>query len=355
MKLKEKERLLPFSHKAGNSVLLPQSKRKIEIFPTLIKIDDLYVYLNIKGPVKDFTISLDLKKGMIIVSAFIKEGYMRYSLQKKNDTINIHLQKYPHNIPLLFTYNQTTHKIEVGSSLEILDTPSLSAAEKAYSSLEQLCLGNHKQQNWEEIRKRESLEEIIPLWLKAASWFSEIKEWPLVGNLVLLQAFKEACLSNNRLLITQSIKNLFRATFKGILFPELSDNEYLGLSPVYEEKSCPFPLLLESAHLLRSLFFQEREKSYHFLPKLLPDLVCGRYLNIVNKQNDLLNFSWSKGRLRELSIQYQTTHHKTPIFDKNLKRCRLKQHKRDKGLIVNLPLTEDLIQSKELYLDNFEA
>lgn len=70
------ERLKPFSHFPGTSLILPGSAYQVQIFPCLIRIFHLRetfpvliteLTLNLQGPLQQFTVCNDLEKGRISV------------------------------------------------------------------------------------------------------------------------------------------------------------------------------------------------------------------------------------------------------------------------------------------------
>ena len=57
------ERFKPFSHTPGTKYILPYSTLTVQVFPTLIRVEEREIPLELTGPVVDFTAQIDLEKG----------------------------------------------------------------------------------------------------------------------------------------------------------------------------------------------------------------------------------------------------------------------------------------------------
>lgn len=91
MHIEVQKRLKPFDHVPGRFLPLPGSCFSLQVFPALISIYDLRnsekkciseIKTSIKGPIKCFTVELDLEKGSILVFGESLEGYFRYRISK---------------------------------------------------------------------------------------------------------------------------------------------------------------------------------------------------------------------------------------------------------------------------------
>ncbi len=93
MKITIAERLKPFSHLPGSSCVIPWSSFKVQAFPALLIFENLITFekqeyrLNWKGPVLDFTLELDLEKGVVWVYGKTQEGHRRICIEMREDGI----------------------------------------------------------------------------------------------------------------------------------------------------------------------------------------------------------------------------------------------------------------------------
>lgn len=306
MSIKVAERLRPFSHLPGSSCLLPKSNLILQIFPSLIRFNDLQeIPLDLQGPVKGFTIVQDLEKGRICVHGKAVNGFFRYFISQEEKGVLIQFDKYPIEKENLFIF---------------------SFSQKVCFSPERLSLGMHKAQNWELIRQRADLKEIFPLWLKLAHLIPESNH----GENSLLEKCRDGILKKEKENVFHSFLNLFHVNFYGMLVPRLHDAEYQGFSYL-SSGIIPHFLLKEGAALIRSLFFQEKENKISLLPCLPPQCHSGRYLNLQTSFGFSFDMEWSKKSLKKLIIQSNSAQTLYLDFPKSLKSYRLRTSLKDKG------------------------
>ncbi|HUD01958.1 MAG TPA: hypothetical protein VMR37_06495, partial [Rhabdochlamydiaceae bacterium] len=186
MKITITERLKPFSHLPGASCVIPWSGWKVQAFPTLLIFEDLlslqkHEYrLEWKGPVLDFTLELDLEKGVVWVYGRTAEGYRRICIEMLETGIAI------------------DKKVVVPGS-QVLP-----------HSLERLSLGMSKALDWEQVRRRHEMAEILPIWFR-------------LGQMVPRQSGRVNLLHEcEKTEIEALYLKLFLAGFEGILCPRIS-------------------------------------------------------------------------------------------------------------------------------------
>lgn len=293
MLIKIAERLRPFSHIAGTYCVLPGSTLRLHIFPARIFVHDLSksnptlmseCIVPVKGPVKDFTVQLDLEKSRINVWGKGAEGYFNYII--------------------CAAQNPTQLNIEVLKGLSTWTPPQKAANPSSFSlPTERLSLGNHKSQDWEGVKKRGDLSEILPIWF-ALGQRIQPQAISYEGTAALL----EKCASANRTEVYEQFLNLFNLAFEGILSPRLTDEQYQGfeLSAAPSTLS-PLILLAEGATIIRSLFFRCNQHEITLLPCLAPQFHAGRFLHL--RCNDLgsLDFEWSKGQISKIIFRSSLT------------------------------------------------
>lgn len=317
MRINIAERLKPFSHVPGISCLLPGSTLRLQIYPSLIRVDDLAgphpimlseITMNVKGPVKDFTVQQDLEKGNILVWGHGSSGYFRHKQEAEN--------RY-----------QPNH-------------------------FERLSLGSHKAQQWPQVHFRLSFDEIFPHWVRLAQWIPPQKN-VREGTLVLLDACEEAILSNRPETILPVFQKLYMASFEGMLSPRLQDTDFQGfeiptLTPT--SSATPLTLLKEGARLIRSLFFSTNNREARILEALPPEFHCGRFLGLDWPGVGTVDLEWSKKRVRRVILNSQSSGEIFLNF-KDVKQYRLRYESKEPA--THLPGT--LILERGTYLlDNFQ-
>lgn len=325
MKITIAERLRPFSHYPGTSCLLPNSQIVVQVFPTLIKVNEDAVSLDLTGPVKDFTVQLDLEKGCIWIWGTYKEGYRRFKLWSDQGSFKMIETRGPNR----------------GK------TSPLQA-----STFERLSLGSHKKQDWCLVRRRELLEDIFPHWLRLAQMIPNDVEPHLEGSAVLLKSCENAILNKDKLGLYPAFVNLFKAGFDGILSPRLNDTDHLGLGIAsYTGQASPFVLIQEGARLIRKLFIDCTD-SIQILPCLPPQFHCGRFLDIATEYGTF-DLEWSKKRLRRMIFRSSLEQSLTFSFQKDIKEFRFGSQTKTETIQVGQPLCFEVNQT--YFFDRFFA
>ncbi|QZA58999.1 hypothetical protein [Candidatus Rhabdochlamydia porcellionis] len=327
-------RMRPFSHKMGSIFLLPNSHFKVELFPTLLRFIDLEnriepieIRLFIRGPIHSFTAELDLEIGSICVFGRTLDGYMRYSLFYKDSELLLLCEKTSSILQL--QYGSTLSQLKPKQALAI---PVPLLLKESQGLRERLHLGVHKAQDWELMQRRFNLQELFPFWLALAQWVSPIAyEDNDQGMFSLIHKCQTAIEKKEKLQIINCFKNVFLAAFEGVFVPRLFDSDYQGILDVEDKVLPATALLLQSAKLLRRLFFVEEEHFFSILPCVPPELHCGRIIQLQTTKLDRIDIEWSKKRLRRMFIQTSNTRPIVCQLPKDISSCRLRVHKKDQG------------------------
>lgn len=299
MQLRIAERLRPFSHLVGTICMIPFSHWQVQAFPTLLKFTNLKTgeekeeSLPWQGPVDDFTLELDLEKGVVGVWGKTAKGYRRHFIEMK--TVNLPMPK------------------------------------------ERLSLGMHKKLDWELVKRRCDLKEILPIWHRLGQMA------PQEGSMTFLHPF-------TKLDVTDHFVNLFRLHFSGLFVPRLTDTDHQGLKPVVRIEKSPLSILSGGAREIRQLFFKE----WDFLPCLPPEFHAGRMVNVTTQTHDRVDFEWSKKMLRRVVITPAVSQEIVLSFQKPLKSFRLRNSLKDRGVRQKVDQSIILTQGKPVFLDRFE-
>ncbi len=299
MKISIAQRLHPFSHLPGASCIIPGSAWQVTVFPTLLKFYNLQTgkeeeeNLPWTGPVKNFTVQQDLEKGEVIITGKTVEGYKRHVIKRGNLP--------PH--------------------------------------VERLSLGSHKSLDWEMVKRRSDLCDILPVWFRLGQMV------PKDGKIDFPSDF-------DKLEVVPFLEMVFHAYFSGILVPRLFDEEHQGI--FLEGKTiatAPLALLSEGAHWIRSLFFQD---DFRFLPHLPPQFPAGRLTHLRTTEGDEVDLEWSKKLLRRVVIRPGKSREVTLYFQKGLRSFRVRRGLKDRG--ERQAVEESLLmeEGKMIFLDRFE-
>jgi hypothetical protein len=308
MKITIAERLRPFCHLPGTACPVPWSPWKVEIFPTLLKFCHMIdgrryeERLDWKGPILDFTVELDLEKGAVVVFGHTAQGYRRHNI-----TVTEMLPRKP---------------------------------------LERLSLGSHKALDWELVRRRKEMKDILPVWHHLGQMVPMV-ETKKVGAASLLHPYE-------KMAVEKGLLTLFLAGFEKMMVPRLSDSDHQGIIEEGEFSGSPLILLTAGAKLIRSCFFQESAEGFNFLPCLAPAWHAGRFVNIETRAGDGLDVEWSKKLLRTVVIRPQISREISLSVQKPLGSFRLRKSMKDKGVRCSADRPLMLEKGQTLYLDRFE-
>lgn len=357
MKITVAESLRPFSHALGASCIVPFSAWKLIAFPTRLQLENIRsgetidLRLSLTGPIKEFTVQQDLEVGFVKVFGFAAEGYFRYRLEQQEEGLFLIMEKVP-SIGITISIANIAEQVKEPKKILLSNLRE----ENVGKPFERLSLGQNKSQDWSSIRKRLSLAEIFPHWLRLGQVVPGVisQERP-EGILELLKKCKEAASACDKKEITRSFTNLFLAGFSGIMVPRLADEEYQGItSECFSPSSDALKLLSEGADAIRSLFFQEKEGIYHLLPCLPSEFHSGRLLGITTVEGDIIDLEWSKKLLRRVIIKVNADKELALSLQKDLKRFRMKKGLKQKGSFLEVGVRIRCSKGDVLYLDNFQ-
>lgn len=364
MRIKIAERLRPYSHLPGTFCYLPGSYYSIEIFPTLLRIWDLRqiqvsmvkeISIGIMGPVKKFTLMLDLERGHIEVSGENTNGFFRYRLSSGlNGEISLYIEK------------SAGEGLEINKSMfhpkESLALISKTSSQQVFKPIDQarLSLGCQKSQDWDFIKRRLDLKEILPIWYRMGQMIPQIKPLgpgsDVEGPFKLIQSCKELLKEKKHQHIAESLLSIFQVSFFGIMAPMLKDKFYQGI--IHEEKSFepniqPLQLIVETIPLIRSLFIEQQNEHIHILPHIPPQFHCGRF-NDIPINGGVISMEWTKKKIRRMIFSSQKSQQAVFVFDNEISRFRLrkKESNQEHQIKTGIPLH---FEENCVYLfDNFQ-
>lgn len=349
MQIKIAQRLRPYSHVSGEKFVLPGSFLGFEIFPTLMRVYDLSGRnvnligehtLNLKGPVADFTIQQDLEKKCLRVWGHYKEGYVRYRISSAGGGKSFAwtVERSPEGFDLGFS------SATAESDYQTLDAPRLS-------------LGNHQAQDWQQMRMRNDLTALLPIWFRLGQMMPQTGCSGWEGNIELLQRCKDAEESGDKLKLHSLWLDLFHAGFVGGLYPRLVDAQHQGYGekPVSNTfEGSPLFLLAEGSKLIQNLFIKIAPAQIDILKVLPPQFHCGRFLDIPCGEMGRLSMEWTKKSIRRMIFRPASSDELLFHFQHGLKRFRLRAGDKDRGRFVETGHPIKLTKDFAYLLDKFE-
>lgn len=296
-------RLRPFSHRPGARCVLPGSHWKIEAFPTLLRIGDIDVPLEVTGPVRNFTLQQDLEKNCAWVFGDAQEGFYRIKVEAKEEGFELFFDRFPH------AKRRKEKKFFPREITFFLP-----------QYWERLSLGSHKAQDWDLVRRRLDLKEILPVLFGLGQKIPRLPPQPLRGTARLLEVPKDPKQ------ILPAFEAIFLAAFHEIAVPRLNDDEHQGLCPEEAEVGHPFFLLQETEKRIRALFFSQDERRLSFLPS--SPFAAGRMIDVQVEGVGSLDFEWAKGIPRRIVFRASTSGEVVLLFPKGVTSFRAEKKKR---------------------------
>ncbi len=346
MKIAICDRLRSFSHKSGHQMIVPGTLVELQVFATELLWGPLErekksISLDLKGPMNPFTVEQDLEGKLVRIYGQSQTGYFRMSVQvEKMGFLLLRFEKTPPlGIPAIFQ----------GESMCFFsgDTFPLCVVENSErTSQEKLFLGLSKQKEWERMRDRKDLREILPLWHALGNTIPEEE-----GEKTFFPALEEAIAKQEKQKVYDLLLLSYLVHFSAGLFPRREDAEKQGIPPLVESTK---NLLSQGAKKIRSLFFQEQEEGWYFLPCLPSQFVCGKMTDIQTKNGSRIDLEWTKHRLRKMRIRVEQEQEICLYFPKEIKSFRMKRSFRDRGQIVSVPGSSFIVPEGEVWLDLFQ-
>jgi hypothetical protein len=264
MKIAIVQKIRPFSHRPGASCLIPGTCALLEAFPALIRFAGFEHRIDIKGPIREFTLLQDLEKNCVFIFGRSQEKFYRFRLQASDGGFELFSEK-------------TKERRHFPSPCAFYLPPVW----------ERLSLGAHKALDWDLVLRRFDLKEILPVLFGLGQKIPAISSEPLVGTGTLLSE--------------ERLEDFCRAAFSHILVPQLRDEQHLGLISDEPVEGNPFFLLQQAKGLIRSLFFKQNERRLTLLPSLC--FPAGRLIHLQAPGIGAIDLEWANRRLRRVILR----------------------------------------------------
>lgn len=368
MRIAIAERLRPFCHLPGASTIIPGSGYQIQVFPCLLRLYLLEgtrttqlaeITFELKGPVEQFTVCNDLEKGMISVWGKTPQGGFRYHLisSKTSKCVRFLIDRVPSG-GLSVIHQGVRHLLQPKEWLNLFEDDADVFEPFQFSAFDRLSLGCHKLQDWELVKRRLCLSEILPFWHRLGQMIPSVESHDPIGTLALLESCRQAFLEKKPVEAQQMWLNFVRAGFHSLLVPRLEDNDYQGLTDHFSEavgqKISPLILLSEGSRLIRQLFVQQRGNEIHILPLLLPSLSCGRLIDVRLEGGGTLSLEWTKKTVRRMILFLKEDQEIDFRFRSDVRHFRLRENTKDRGIKCFCRSSLKLKKNYHYLIDNFE-
>ncbi len=326
------ERQRPFSHRPGVRCLLPRSGLEVEVFPTLVRIGTKEILLPISGPVRPFTVELDLEKGRIVVFGQTECSAFRYEIVQEASDILLRFDR------------GADYSLRLAHPEKVAPLP-----------FERLSLGTHKALDWELVARRRDCAEILPILLRVGQLTPPVTESRRYGTASLLVRLEQLIETRDKPALKEAFVDLFEAGFRGILAPRLEDDQFQGIVPTdaVPENISALILVQEAHRLIRRLFVQEEGSRVNILPVLPQEFDAGRFCD-VQTAFGLMDLEWSKKRIRRLILRPRQDLLLDVQWQRTVKEFRVRRSLKGRGerMAIGTPL--QLKAGESLYLDRFE-
>ncbi len=281
-KIEVREKITPYSHQSGVECLVPMSDWVVQVFPALIKVHDFAFPIKVTGPVKEFTVQMDLERECVFIWGVAKEGQFRLKLFADELGLSLIVEKAP------------KAGIQIGSHvLQRKEKLGLAKGGRFAESrmVERLSLGNWKAQDWDLVRRRGEFKEIAPLLFLLG------QKLPTVDFLPAVQP-----------------EHFFLAALSGLCAPKLQDALNQGL-PSFDGE--PIALLQATYRPIRQFLIQGEL----ILPRLPNDWDAGKVLGL-NAESGKLDIEWTKGHIRRMIFTSHVTEDVQFTFTKEISSSR---------------------------------
>jgi len=357
MRIKISQRLRPFSHFPGTFCLLPKTTLRFQFFPTRWVIEDLseqtakekkILDLKLNGPVVNFTVQQDLEKKILYVWGHYQEGYVRCAFFQEQGSVVLRILKAPDSgIRMkdsdLILYQNDSFPLPVFFGFSLCQ------------KTERVSFGCHKAQDWDRIKRRAEIQEILPFWHRLGICTPKTFFKKASGTLKLLKICEEKL--QNGIDISKMLLAVFQAGFEGILSPRLTDTQYqgFGVSEMDVDPSeSSLTLLTEGAKLISRLLLQVHSDSIDVLPHLPAAFHCGRMTDFTCGELGYIDIEWSKKTIRRLIFRCCKNQTIRFHFKKRVKWCRIRQSVKEKGKWMQVDDSVDCQEGRVYFLDRFQ-
>lgn len=315
-----RQKSLPFSKEYASRAPIPNTNLWFEAWPTkFIVFNDkkrVEFDLECSGPIKNFTLHLDLEKGRLLCHFMAREGFFSWAIERVLTGVEFRLKRAADSGVCVNGRNYKRFDrfiVPLDDSCKIL------------TSNERLCLGSHKAQDVQNMFKRFDLRELLPLYFRLGQYFTPS------GSILSLEELKTTHLCQ--------VSSLF-------YFSD-SIHQLLGLQ--HKRVDCSF--YANAYCFIRDMFFKQEGENLLFMSGFIP-FNSGRMVNLQFSAGKL-SFIFRKKRVLRIVIDPTQDATIRLCLPQKFKQFRVLKSLRKKGQILSSNDTIELKKSTRLYLDKF--
>jgi len=271
-----REKIAPYTHVPGTPCLVPCSDWVITPFPALLRVRGASdIPIGITGPVKQFLVQMDLERDSVWISGQAIEGCFRLQIQATFEGLFLTVRRAPKEGLLIGGQRlAATEKILLASGGKV----------SLRKVCERLSLGNWKAQDWDLVRRRNDVREIVPPLF-------------LLGQKTPAGASLQEGTAG---LLDGKIDVFFRAAFSGVFVPHLHDPLHQGLHPECDFSGDAMAILGMAYQKIRKQLIEEKGSGIRILPGIAEYPVGrARLLSSVG----LIYLEWSQGIIRRMIVE----------------------------------------------------
>ncbi len=290
MNIEIRQRFRPYSHMPGATALVPGTLWVVRATPSCLRIEDLSGVVHHEmalgiaiGPKRGFTLQQDLEKQLVFVFGQADKGFYRLQIRPLPEGIELKQGDQCSVVPL--------------------------GGPRGVKARERLSLGSHKAQDWDLVRRRWDLREILP------QIFHLGQQTPAQID-CSEQSLEALCME---------------------IFP-----------PQIPSAS----LLCKGAKMIRNVFVQERGDELLLLPSSPILFDSGRLVGVEWGNIGRVDFEWTKRQMRRLVLRVQVGGVRTFFFPKEVKEFRLRSNCQEERCNNGQPLV--LAAGTTYLLDHFQ-
>lgn len=300
-------RIIPIhTRQIGTTFLVPQTAIQVTVYPALLQLESLQtqevkeIHFDLKGPVSKFEVTLDQKKERLEIVMHTADGYFSYLLYAKEDAVVFKALKAP--LHLKFNGHAVETKI-VYPLIQALVNPMVVKT--------QFFLGSMASKESTRVLEDLELKTLLPWFLALAV------KLPSVDCKFGLNPYYQKQIEQ-KLTFEKGVKLIFNSFVQGFFSCFQKDLTFQNLPDLFEKKISKLEMLAVLKKELIDVFIQFDGKNLKILPRLPKAFHQGKICDL--EIGDLtLSFSWSRGVIRDISLQTKKACSFTVEFPKTVK------------------------------------
>ncbi|NGX56614.1 MAG: hypothetical protein K1060chlam5_00857 [Candidatus Anoxychlamydiales bacterium] len=348
MLIKIRNDLYPFSHSFGKTLLITNTNYTLQVFPSMLifkeinKDKEFKIHFDINGPIKNFLVMQDLKKGIVKISFFTKDDFISYKIFTFDST-KIFFEKI-HSNSLDLKINTTSKKVKSKSTIEL--PIEITSNEKI---IEKLSFGSHKKQDIDLIKRREDIKEIFPFIFSLSQFFKCEKKY----TSQIFKSIEKKIKNKDKLNLEEDFLNICKSFFFDFFTPRIFHFDYQNIFKENFGKIDPIIILKEFSRLLRNTLILEEKENVNILPLLMKEFFCGRFIN-VNLNFAIIDIEWSKKLIKKMIVKPKVDKKIHFKFQSKIDTFRVRSFLKEKGKVHKNNDLFFLEKNKTYFFDRFQ-